>query len=76
MEEESRFLIIAGIGIVCGMVLGFATGVLMAPQSGHRTRRQLANYVEDVKDRATEMSEDAKSQMSKVVKQGMKLAQG
>ena len=76
MEEESRFLIIGGIGVIFGMILGFATGILMAPQSGQRTRRQLADYVDDAKGRATQFSEEAKTQMGKVVKQGMKLAEG
>jgi hypothetical protein len=41
-----------------GVVMGAAVGLLTAPRSGERTRRQLLRTAEDVKDQAAEVYDD------------------
>jgi hypothetical protein len=51
----------AGRGVLLllgGVVMGAAVGLLTAPRSGERTRRQLARTAEDVKNQAAEVYDD------------------
>ncbi len=41
-----------------GVAIGTAVGILAAPQSGERTRRQFRRTVEDVRDHAIDLRED------------------
>lgn len=45
-------------GVLTGITLGVAGGVLFAPQSGRHTRRKLRRAAEDVQDRLEEAAED------------------
>ncbi len=49
-HTERRMLFILG-----GAVIGTAVGLLTAPQSGLRTRRQIVRKVEEVKDQAIDL---------------------
>lgn len=59
-------------GFVSGLFLGAAIGagvaLLLAPQSGHRTRRALARSVEDVTDTAAERWEDMTDELRAAVR--------
>jgi gas vesicle protein len=72
MDNDTRHIIFAGLALLTGIVLGTGLGMLLAPQSGARTRRQLRNMVEDATERVGEMAEDAKESMSEVVERGRK----
>jgi gas vesicle protein len=68
--EESS----GGFSFVVGLVLGAAIGagmaLLMAPQSGKRTRRQLRRAAVGVRDSATERWDDFAGDVRSVVKSG------
>ncbi len=52
----------AGRGLLLllgGAAMGAAVGLLTAPQSGERTRRQIVRKAEDVKDQATDLYANA-----------------
>ena len=72
-SEDTRCLLIAGIMFFSGLMLGLATGVLVAPQSGSRTRRHLLSMVEDASERANEWVDDAKEAVNEVVDRGRKM---
>ena len=63
-------------GIIIGGLIGAATALLMAPQSGEETRKQLSRAsndfrdkaqdgLEDARERAEQISSDARTQMEK-----------
>jgi gas vesicle protein len=54
-SNDSRNL---GLGILIGTVIGGALGILFAPQSGEKNRKQLTDKVQEVADRV--QSESAK----------------
>jgi len=68
---------LAGLGLsfLAGCVVGGIAGLLAAPQSGVRTRRQLANYAEDVRERAGEAVEDTSADIQRVINKGRNLAE-
>lgn len=70
MEDDAKFLIIGGIAFATGLLVGVGAGLLMAPQTGARTRRQLSNFVEDLKEDATQFAEEAKDAVGEVVERG------
>ena len=45
LQERGVAYFFAGVG--CGLAAGSLIGLLYAPQSGRRTRRQIANALED-----------------------------
>ena len=73
MTNEGRGLYVGSIMLVAGIGLGFAAGLLMAPQSGARSRRQLRNFAADVEERARCLIEDTKEAVGNGVKYGRSL---
>ena len=74
MDTETRCAVVAGLTFFSGLIFGLGTGVLLAPQSGSRTRRHLRTMVEDMGERAGDWVEDAKDTMNGVVDRGRKIA--
>lgn len=72
-NDDTRCLMVAGIMFFSGLMLGLATGVLLAPQSGSRTRRDLLSLVEDASERANEWVDDARGAVNEVVDRGRKM---
>jgi len=66
-------VVVAGLTFFAGCVVGGVTGLLYAPQSGARTRRQLVGFGEDVRERAGEVTEQAAHTIHKVVEKGRSL---
>ena len=50
------------LGLTVGAVIGTATALLLAPQSGARTRRQIVRKAEEWTDSAGESLEDARDE--------------
>ncbi|MBT8403695.1 MAG: YtxH domain-containing protein [Gemmatimonadetes bacterium] len=50
------------LGLTVGAVIGTATALLLAPQSGARTRRQIVRKAEEWTDTAGESLEDARDE--------------
>ncbi|HSA63948.1 MAG TPA: YtxH domain-containing protein [Nitrospiraceae bacterium] len=61
--------------VVSGIVFGAGVlvGLLYAPQSGTRTRRQLRDLAEDSRERLDMAVEDVNRQMTKVLKKAKHL---
>lgn len=72
MDNDTRYIIFGGLALLTGILLGTGLGMLLAPQSGYRTRRQLRNMVEDASERVSEFADDAKETMSGMVEKGKK----
>lgn len=73
MDNDTRYVLLAGLSLMVGVVLGTGLGLLMAPQSGSRTRRQLKNMMEDASERAGEFAEDAKEAVTGIVERTKKI---
>ena len=73
MVEGRNVLVPMGFSLLTGLLIGGIAGLLYAPQSGARTRRQLANFSDDVRERAGEMAEDATEAIDKTVERGRRL---
>lgn len=50
MSREENNGLMFGLGILAGVVAGITAGVLLAPQSGEETRKQLKEGVEDLNE--------------------------
>ena len=73
MMNERNVLVPMGLSLLTGLLIGGIAGVLYAPQSGVRTRRQISNFGQDMKERAGEMVEDTKGSMEKLADQGRRM---
>ncbi len=71
--QATNRIMLSFIALVSATTLGFVCGLLLAPQSGTRTRRQLHNMALDTRERVDEWTEDAKDTVKQVVKQGKKV---
>ena len=67
MDNEARYLIIGGLAFATGLIVGLGTGLLLAPQAGARTRRQIGTVVGDLRDDATHLADDAKQAVGEVI---------
>jgi hypothetical protein len=59
----------AGLGVLLmlgGVAIGAAVGLLTAPRSGERTRRQIARNAEDARDRVAELYDDVTEKVEDV----------
>jgi gas vesicle protein len=53
-----------------GLVAGIGTGLLLASQSGARTRRQLHSLAKDLQEETSHILSDAKTSIGKAIEQG------
>ncbi|MEX0830240.1 MAG: YtxH domain-containing protein [Nitrospirales bacterium] len=77
MKEKKVFtpkrIAVGLVTILSATALGFVCGLLLAPQSGSRTRRQLHDMALDASERMEEWTEDAKETVEEFVKHGKKV---
>ena len=53
-DQHNRAVIVA---LIVGGLVGAGLALLLAPQSGKRTRQQIADLAEDLKDYASDLTE-------------------
>jgi gas vesicle protein len=53
-------------GLALGALIGSGAALLMAPQSGRRTRKQLASKAEELTDAAADRFEDARDDARRI----------
>lgn len=70
-DEESATVSFLS-GLVVGVAIGAGLALLLAPQSGRRTRRRLVRSVEGVTDRATGRWDDVTDDLRGAVRSGRK----
>jgi len=66
-------VLMGGFMFLAGMAVGVGTGLLVAPESGARTRRRLREYAEDLGDQITDLADEAKVKVGKFVDRGKDL---
>ena len=67
MEEKDKKVAAAALLILAGGIVGAGLALLFAPQSGQRTRKDLARYSRKTKDRASEAVDDLSATVSDLV---------
>ena len=60
MSKETENPIVFGLGLLAGIVGGIIAGVMLAPQSGEETRKDLANKAQSIKKKLPQKIESAK----------------
>ncbi len=72
MDTDTRYILFGGLAFITGIVIGTGMGILMAPQSGTRTRRKIRNFAEDAGERVSEFSGDARDAVDNLMERGKK----
>lgn len=66
MERRTSGLEVLG-GLVVGAAFGFVAGMILAPQSGGRTRDQLNENLSDIRLRTNEMMDNLKGNTESLI---------
>lgn len=67
MEDREKKAVAAALLILAGGVVGAGVALLMAPQSGQRTRKDIARYARKTKNRAHDVVDDLSTTVSDLV---------
>ncbi len=67
MENRDNKLAAAALLIVAGGVIGAGFALLLAPQSGKKTRKDLVRYTKKVRNRADETVDDLTTNVNNLV---------
>ena len=59
-DDRNRSILVA---LVVGGLVGASLALLLAPQSGKRTRQQIADLAEDLKDYATDLTDKVRTKV-------------
>lgn len=73
MTEATRCAGTGATVFFAGLVAGIGAGLLLASQSGARTRRQLHGLVKDLQEETNHILSDARTSIGKAVEQGKSL---
>ena len=76
--SEARGYSAAGValGFVLGGVLGASLALLLAPESGRRTRVRLQHLAADVRDKTLEVSEDVRDKAVDAIERSREVIEG
>ncbi len=72
-DERAAFSFVTGLAL--GALIGAGVALLMAPQSGRRTRRQIVRTAEDLGDTAGERLHGATEEVRRVAEDALKVAE-
>ena len=67
MEDKEKKAAAAALLILAGGIVGAGVALLLAPQSGQRTRKDIARYARKTKNRANDVVDDLSSTVSDLV---------
>jgi len=67
MEDKEKKAVAAALLILAGGIVGAGVALLLAPQSGQRTRKDIARYARKTKNRANDVVDDLSSTVSDLV---------
>lgn len=71
MSEERGFSAASvALGFILGGVLGGCLALLIAPESGRRTRERLRDLAADVRDKTVDLSEDLRDKAEDAMERG------
>lgn len=74
--EDNARLVNFTTGVVCGAVIGAGVALLLAPDSGRRTRRKISRTAGEVRnqagDRWDDLTEDVKGRVDEAVQEARK----
>lgn len=73
MNERMHTVVKGGLMFLTGLMVGAGTGLLLAPESGARTRRRLINMAEDLGERAGDIAADARWKVNRAIERGKRL---
>jgi gas vesicle protein len=60
-DDRTRSVLVA---LVIGGLVGAGVALLLAPQSGKRTRQQIADLAEDLKDYAADLTDKVRTKVT------------
>ena len=72
-DERQAFTFIAGVAL--GTLIGAGVALLLAPQSGERTRRTIVRAAEDIGDTTRERFEDASEDVRRRARRAIRAAE-
>lgn len=75
MDEETRQAVSFLSGVALGGLIGAGVALLLAPQSGHRTRRHIVRVAEDLTDSAREGWGDASEEAKRTARDAVRKAE-
>jgi gas vesicle protein len=67
MEDKEKKAVAAALLILAGGIVGAGVALLLAPQSGQRTRKDIARYARKTKNRANDVVDDLSATVSDLV---------
>jgi len=73
MDTGIKVLAFGGLGFMVGVVVGAMAGVLLAPQSGEKTRKQLKDLAGEVGNSMGQLASDAKDTVQNLAEKSKQL---
>ncbi|MBI5211861.1 MAG: YtxH domain-containing protein [Nitrospirae bacterium] len=63
MSRDENTALVALFSFLAGGLVGAGVALLLAPQSGKKTRKQIREFADDVKEQASEYAEKVKEKV-------------